>query len=92
MSEVYSEKGWKCSRPDLPVLFIGGGDDPCIGSVRKFKKALISMRLAGYRNVKGKLYPGMRHEILNERDKRKVFSDVCKYMKNSWKMERTDEK
>ncbi|WP_411337887.1 alpha/beta fold hydrolase [Ruminococcus gauvreauii] len=81
MSEVYSEKGWKCSRPDLPVLFIGGGDDPCIGNVRKFKKALMSMRLAGYRNVKGKLYPGMRHEILNERDKRKVYSDVCKYMK-----------
>ena len=27
------------------------------------------MRLIGYRNVRGKLYPGMRHEILNEKEK-----------------------
>ena len=28
------------------------------------------MRRAGYLDVKGKLYPGMRHEILNERAKK----------------------
>lgn len=80
MEAVYSAKGWNCQKPELPVLFAAGADDPCIGNVRKFKKALMAMRLAGYRNVKGKLYPGMRHEILNETDKQKVFSDVCKYM------------
>ena len=27
-----------------------------------------------------KLYPGMRHEILNEREKEKVYHDVKKYI------------
>ncbi len=31
------------------------------------------MRLIGYRNVRGKLYPGMRHEILNEREVPRVW-------------------
>ena len=40
------------------------------------------MRRAGYLDVKGKLYPGMRHEILNEkRKKKKVWHDVFVYMK-----------
>ena len=34
-------------------------------------------RIYGY---KGKLYPGMRHEILNEREKEKVYHDVKKYI------------
>ena len=38
------------------------------------------MRRAGYRDVKGKLYQGMRHEILNEKEKEKVYHDVAVYM------------
>ena len=39
------------------------------------------MRRAGYLDVKGKLYPGMRHKILNEKGKEKVWHDVFVYMK-----------
>lgn len=39
------------------------------------------MRRAGYLDVKGKLYPGMRHEILNEKGKERVWRDVVIYMK-----------
>ena len=39
------------------------------------------MRLIGYRNVRGKLYPGMRHEILNEKEKYRVYGDVWKWLK-----------
>ena len=38
------------------------------------------MRRVGYLDTKGKLYPGMRHEILNEREKEKVYHDVKKYI------------
>ena len=37
------------------------------------------MRRAGYLDVKGKLYPGMRHEILNEKGKERVWRDVVIY-------------
>lgn len=80
MEDTYSLKGWRCSKPDLPVLFIGGADDPCIGGVRKFRQELECLRLAGYRNVKGKLYPGLRHEILNENCRYDIYMDIGKYI------------
>lgn len=76
MQETYSPKGWKCLRPDLPILFISGGDDPCMGNIRQFKQAVDFMRFVGYHDVRGKIYPGMRHEILNEHDKEKVYHDI----------------
>lgn len=39
------------------------------------------MRYAGYKDVKGKLYPGMRHEILNEIGKEQVYHDITVYMR-----------
>lgn len=81
MKQAYDVKNWRCTKPDMPVLFIGGAEDPCIGGARKFAGALRAVRAAGYRDVKGKLYPGMRHEILNETEKHKVYRDIAVYMK-----------
>ncbi|MBS6194738.1 MAG: alpha/beta fold hydrolase [Clostridiales bacterium] len=80
MEECYSREGWECNHPDLPILFIGGSDDPCIGGPRKYARAVQHMRHVGYKKTKGKLYPGMRHEILNEKGKLRVFKDVRKWM------------
>jgi alpha-beta hydrolase superfamily lysophospholipase len=46
-----------------------------------FAKAVQDMRHAGYLDVKGKLYPGMRHEILNETDKKRVYHDIAFYIR-----------
>ena len=73
MEQAYADKGWNCRNPGLPILFISGGDDPCMGNVRKFKYALDHMRIQGYYDVKGKIYPGLRHEILNEYEKEKIY-------------------
>lgn len=81
MKDTYDVKTWKCTKPKLPVLFIAGAEDPCIGNVRKFAQAVQTMRRAGYSDVKGKLYPGMRHEILNEKEKQQVYHDVVVYIK-----------
>ena len=81
MKKAYDVHRWTCTRPKMPVLFISGAEDPCLGNVRKFAGAVHAMRRAGYLDVKGKLYPGMRHEILNEKGKEKVWHDVFVYMK-----------
>lgn len=81
MKKAYDIKNWKCTNRKMPVLFLSGAEDPCIGNVRKFAKAVQAMRSAGYLDVKGKLYPGMRHEILNERDKYQVYHDIQVYLK-----------
>ena len=72
-------RGWKCKNPDLPVLFVAGREDPCIGGVRGFEQAVSHMRYVGYRDVSAKLYEGMRHEILNEKKKEQVYKDILRY-------------
>lgn len=76
MQDCYSRKGWKMSRTGLPVRFISGADDPCLISPKTFESAIENMRKVGYRDVNSRLYPAMRHEILNEKGKEKVWEDV----------------
>lgn len=81
MQDAYSLKGWNCTVPELPVLFISGSEDPCMVNVDRFDEAVGKMRKAGYRNVSSIIYPGMRHEILNEKGKEMVWKDVLDFCK-----------
>ncbi len=76
MQRAYSKKGWAMQNPNLPVLFIAGEDDPCIIDEKHFQKAVEFLRQRGYHHVSSKLYPHMRHEILNEIGKAEVWRDV----------------
>lgn len=85
METAYSKNGWQCARPDMPVLFAGGREDPCIGGRAGFSRAIEYMKSAGYKNVRGKLYDGMRHEILNEKGKETVYQDIAGFVLHSLK-------
>lgn len=76
MKDCYSAKGWKVSNPDLPVHFISGAEDPCRVSDKALEQAVEKMRKLGYTHVDLKLYPGMRHEILNETGRLTVWNDI----------------
>jgi len=80
MCRTYEKSGWQCARPALPILFLGGEEDPCIDGAEKFEKAMAHLRGVGYRDVRGKLYPGLRHEICNERSKYEVFADIAAFL------------
>lgn len=57
---------------DLPILVISGGDDP-VGAAGKGPKTVAeAYRKTGIQDVTLKLFPGDRHEILNELDKKAV--------------------
>ena len=67
-------------RKDLPVLFVSGANDP-VGSLGKgVKKAYEKFQKAGLKDVTMRLYEGDRHEILQEMDREKVFSDLYQWM------------
>ena len=83
MQDCYGTKGWALHRPDLPVWFISGAQDPCRGNDRQFYQAVEKMKKAGYRRVSSKLYPGMRHEILNETRRQEVWNDVLTFLEKS---------
>ena len=40
------------------------------------------MQSAGYGNVTSIIYPGMRHEILNESGKEKVWNDILLFIRS----------
>ena len=81
MKRAYDTGHWKCTRPEMPVLLISGQNDPCMVNIRKFAQAVQAMRKAGYQDVRGRIYRDMRHEILNETEKERVWKDVDHYIR-----------
>ncbi len=82
MNTAYSKKGWQMHRPNLPIIFLAGADDPCIISKKDFHQAVDFMRERGYDDVESKLYPEMRHEILNEIHKQTVWQDISQWVQS----------
>ena len=64
----------------LPLLFIAGGQDPVGDCGRGVQKAVAEYRAAGVETVDMRLYPGMRHEILNEPGRDQVMGDVVAWL------------
>lgn len=73
----------KTAKPDMPVHFLAGADDPCLPDEAGFMDAVEQMKQNGCRRVTHKLYPGMRHEIHLERDRQQVWQDLGDLM-DSW--------
>ena len=67
--------------PELPVLFLSGEEDPVGEYGAGVRRALESFRKAGMNRAELKLYPGDRHEILNERDRDAVCRDILAWLK-----------
>ncbi len=64
----------------LPLLYAAGEEDP-VGDCGKGVRAAAKLaRGAGLDDVQVKLYPHMRHEILNEDDKAQVMEDVASWI------------
>ena len=66
---------------DLPVLLISGDMDPVGGKAGKGVTAVAAqLRKAGVRDVTLTLYPGARHELLNETNRDEVTADVLAWV------------
>lgn len=85
MVMMQSVKSYHCASPELPILFIAGSEDPCIGGPDGFNDSVQVLQKAGYENVKTCLFEGMRHEILNEDEHQKVYDTVREAIVGQWK-------
>lgn len=64
----------------LPILVTSGGNDP-VGEFGKGPRMVAeAYRKTGIQDVTLKLYPGNRHEILNELDKETVYNDLLAWI------------
>jgi len=67
---------------DLP-LFIGAGEFDAMGGagLKEVKKDVADYRKAGMVDFEFHIYEGMRHEILNEKNKQRVYQDILTWLK-----------
>lgn len=63
----------------LPFLMLRGCDDPCTGGVKGATDSQKTLRRAGFQHLTVIDYPAMRHEILNETDRQKVYDDILAF-------------
>ena len=67
-------------RADLPILLVSGTDDPLAGGGAAVELVAQRYRDAGVRDVHATLYPGARHELLNETNRDEVTADVLAFL------------
>ena len=81
MKRLWKKKFLNKIRKDMSIFLISGAEDP----VSSFGKG-VSVLEKQYKklkiqNVSSKIYPNMRHEILNELDHQIVYDDIVKFYK-----------
>jgi len=67
-------------RDDLPVLIVSGQDDPLAQGGATVQALAQLYRDAGQVDVRVELYPGARHELLNETNRDQVTADVIAFL------------
>lgn len=65
---------------EIPVLFIAGGADPVGNYGKGVLQAAQAFEKAGIQQVKTKLYPLCRHEILLEINREEIYEDVLNWL------------
>ena len=65
---------------DLPVYIFGGSDDPVGEYGRGMQKLIAAYQKAGIRDLSWRIYPGGRHEMLNETNRDEVTRDLLLWL------------
>ncbi len=67
--------------PRIPVLFVAGEKDPVGDCGNGVRRTYQEFRRAGMQDCSLKLYPGLRHEILNEKaQQQQIFEDIGQWL------------
>ena len=71
----------------LPILLLSGRDD----AIGEFGKGVTRVydryKRAGIHDVSMKLYPGMRHELLHETERKQVQEDILSWIEEHFEQE-----
>lgn len=69
--------------PQMPVLLMSGANDPIGDFGKGVKQTYNNMLKNGMKQVKLKLYPNLRHEILRELNNKAIYNDLLKWLEQS---------
>ncbi|MBR4079231.1 MAG: alpha/beta hydrolase [Christensenellaceae bacterium] len=80
---IVSQNSWAEKLPkDLPLFLISGAEDPCGNYGKGVEEIHRRICNAGIKNTQLKIYPDVRHEILNDKSKTEVYADVLGFLNN----------
>lgn len=78
-ARLFKKKFLKKISPDIHIFLIAGAEDP-VGANGKGPTSLAKLyKKLGVKDVNLKIYPHMRHEILNEDKKQEVYDDILAF-------------
>lgn len=77
---ITNKKNLTAMNKDIPVYFMSGDMDPVGECGKGVQKAYNNFLKAGMKDVSIKLYPGGRHEMLNEINKDEVYADILAWL------------
>ena len=82
--EHVAHTGFDALEPkDLPILLIAGDKDPVGRKGKGVRKLADKLRAAGMDDVEVRLYPGARHELINETNRDEVHADVLAFLERT---------
>lgn len=68
---------------ELPVYMLYGGEDPVGEYGKGVQRAYQQLQEVGLTNLKLKMYPGDRHELIHEPDRDTVIKDICDWINST---------
>lgn len=68
---------------ELPVLFLAGAEDPVGDYGAAPRRVADSFQAFGMQHVDCKIYPGMRHELVNEKGREEVDADILEWVRKT---------
>ena len=77
--DISKPKNYININEDLNILLISGNDDPVTGYKKGRIKSLKVLKKAGFKNIEKIVLEKMRHEILNEKEKDKVYKKILDF-------------
>ena len=80
IDRLLSKKNLKKVPVGLPLLFVSGAEDPVGDYGKGVMAAKNALAAAGVIDIEMKLYPGLRHEILNEKERDEVKEDIYNWL------------
>ena len=76
MQKIKSKEAVFMIPKTLPLLLAAGSDDPVGAFGKGVCKIFERYKRAGIKDITLQLYPGDRHELLNETDRQQVYEDL----------------
>ena len=81
LKSLYKKASLKSINSSLKIFIISGEEDPVTSYSKSVNKLKAMYESVGVKEVQTKVYPHMRHEILNEDNRLEVYQDIVKFFK-----------